>query len=257
MVERLGWGMNEARVRLNVSRANPLLAHYDNVARGYVGWLLTNSEFSREHDEIVRHSLKWMPSSERMLLPGAPFPLLQSLENDELPSELRNFLLRWRLVKLAGPELPVPMLPMMAGIFPVSLLRPLMDAGGLFNYPDTFPVPSRDELRSLLGDALAGNQDAAHLAGWHNIIRRENQAKNKIAYFGRVRQVYHFWRLIQLRYGEKVDHRPKVIRACIGELLETSETTVRNMIAFIIRQLGEEWAKRPAPLTVTSLTTKS
>jgi hypothetical protein len=249
--------MNEARVRLNVLRANPLLAHHDSVARGYVGWLLTNPEFSRGHDEIVRNSLKWMPSSEMKLQRGTPFPLLQSLQNDELPSELRDFLLRWRLVKLAGPELPVPMLPMMAGVFPDSLLRPLMDAGGLFNYPDTFPVPSRDELRSLLGDALAGSQDADHLAGWHRIIRRENLAKNKIPYFGRVRQVYHFWRLIQLRYREKVAHRPKMVRACIGELLETSETTVRNMIAFITEQLGEGWAERAAPLTVTSLTTRS
>lgn len=46
--------------------------------------------------------------------------------------------------------LPVPMKPMLGGSFPMAVLQQLMDAGGLFNIPDIFPLPSRDELRAMM-----------------------------------------------------------------------------------------------------------
>jgi hypothetical protein len=254
-VEQLGWNMNAARVSLNLTRINKLLAHRDNVARGYVGWLLSNPEFIQEHDDVVAAWAQSVTQSAKVPpalldLTTSPSPRAAAQKDN---SKSRNFLLRWRLVKLAGPELPVPMLPTMAGAFPESILPQLMQVGGLFHYPDTFPVPSRDELRDMLSDALKDQSDADHLAEWQKIIGRTNQAKNQITHYAVRRQLYHFWRLIQLRYRDKVAHRRKVIRECLAKFLGVTEMSVRTNLQNISQRLGPDWAQRPAPLTVTSL----
>jgi hypothetical protein len=229
--------------------ANEHLLSFAGISCGYAGWLMTNptflSEFDALREEFGQQMNEWGTS-----IVGLPIPSTQpaGLFNptgeqgwNEYDTAVLEFCVRWRLQGLAGPRIPIPMRPMMGGHFPLSVVEQLMRAGGVFNWPDTFPIFARDELRELLTTALQRPESSEHLSEWHHIISSSNKAKNQIGPFERRFRLQHFWRLLRERHAKAFNRRLNRIERAFAEYFGVDETTIRLDRTVISKALGKTW----------------
>ena len=181
-------------------------------------------------------------------MPAGPFNPTAEEGWSEYESTVLEFCIRWRLQGMAGPRIPVPMRPMMSGQFPLSIVEQLMRSGGVFNWPDTFPVYARDELRDMLADALRPSDSTEHLQGWQRIIAPDNKAKNQIQAYERRFRFQHFWRLLRERHPGCFHRRLNRIEEVFAEYLGESLDTVHKDRMMLNRNLGNDWDQQfPRP----------
>jgi len=160
----------------------------------------------------------------------------------EYDSAVLDFCIRWRLQGLAGPRIPIPMQPLMSGQFPLSIVEQLMRAGGVFNWPDTYPVFARDELREMLTQALnTTSQSAEHLIGWHKIVDSSYKAKNQIPALKRRFRFQHFWRLLRQRHPSAFRRRLNRIELAFADYFRVDESTIRLDRQKVAKSLGTNW----------------
>lgn len=225
---------------------------FHRTTRAYVGWLLTNSDFLDEHDELFA---AWTPMIQRWGLDrlGTPPMTGMFLPGDDPGADpswprykaaFNEFFTRWRLLGLAAPYLPIPLQPLMAGCVPLSAVSQLNNSGGAFCLPDTFPVPSRDTLRNLLDDALHGTAPPDHLTEWMKLISRENSAKRSLLKFARVFEVQHYWRILHHRHPIAIRRKLRLLKEAISSFLEVTWDTVHRDLFWIRRRLGSDWISR-------------
>jgi hypothetical protein len=252
LAEVLGETQNLARAEYVLRIAKQRVFPFSKIALGYAGWLLTTPAFLDEHDRLLA---RWKSTIQhRTSFRGAALlPELgarQELEGCDDPpgfvEDVIRFLIRWRLRKLSGPELPEPLMPMLAGQFPVSIVQQLLDAGGLFNIPDTFPIPSRDELRGILQEAVQSADDS-HLTEWKKIVHAKNPAKNQIDRFARVRQLYCYWRCLHQRHSDCLYRKADALRRVFAAFLNASVRSIGSDLNLIARRLGRDWVQRSIP----------
>jgi hypothetical protein len=230
----LGWNeFNAAKLELVRKTFDKRSKWYNTIARGYAGWLISNPEFRQERATVLSAG-----SGVVSITPD----LLADASDDDLPVSVRDFLVRWRLSGMAGQRLPIPMRPMLAGQFPLSILSQLMAAGGLFNLPDTYPIPSRDELRSMLEDAIR-SEKPAHLQQWTKITSQRNAAKNQIERFARLFEVQHYWELLHERHGEHLQRQTSKLQSVLAAYLKTSEQSIKGDLRFLRSRLGQDWPR--------------
>lgn len=249
--EKLGWNWNEQEIKHRLRIAKTRLSYFVNVARGYSGWLVTNRDFQNEQLVLLRQRSAEIRQNGirgvgQIISSADSGQLLRAREQTGDHSKpfiqaVRQFLVRWRLNELAAPNLPVPATPVMAGMFPLSISNQLMDMGGVFHIPDTYPIPSRDELRDMLDEALHYSSEAPHLEEWRTIVRASNPAKNKIARFARVRQIYHYWALLHDRYADGLAGKGARLHEVFTNFFEIDIETVRRDLRFIGERLGAGW----------------
>lgn len=241
--------LSEDQANAILHAVNERLLSFSEIACGYAGWLMTNPDFVSELDVLVENFGEQMKQWGTHLT-GLPIPswLPPGVLNPtgeagwaEYDSAVVEFCVRWRLMGLAGPRIPIPMKPMMSGKFPLSILEQLMRAGGVFNWPDTFPVLARDELRDLLASALNFNDSSEHLAGWRQIINSSNRAKNQIGTFERHFQLQHFWRLLRERHPRAFERRLNRVEAAFADYLGVDVSTIRSDRGKIRKRLGPSW----------------
>ncbi|PHR90592.1 MAG: hypothetical protein COA78_34950 [Blastopirellula sp.] len=227
----------------------------ENSSRAYSGWLLTNPQFLSEHDTLLssHHEAiqRWGTSLNLSRIPEMIrtqiLPDPKSSEDplwSEYVDQCKEFCTRWRLDDLVAPYLPVPSKPKMAGQIPETILENLFQSGGLFYLPDTIPLPSRDQLRSLLDDALHREDTSEHLAEWQNIIRSDNFAKNQMNPFIRKLELQHYWKLLHQRHSSAINRRIGKLHEIFAERLETTPKQIKNDLTSIKKQLGADWEKR-------------
>ena len=138
----------------------------------------------------------------------------------------------------------------MAGNLPVSILPQLVRAGGVFCIPDTFPVPSRDELRNLLEGALHGRKDNdEHLKEWMKLIAKDNVAKKPILRFGRLFLIQHYYRVLRHRHSRALHRKSKVVNEILMKFLENTSLkvslkTIVSDVQFLQERLGRNWLER-------------
>jgi hypothetical protein len=235
------------------------LGALERFSRGFCGWLLTNRQFLDEHDALLGHHSetvkRWGTQSAATLLPEHyranlipgtdpnTDPLWPAFAND-----YNEFLLRWRLSGLAGPYLPIPAKPLMAGTFPISMIGQLMNAGGVFFLPDTMPIPSRDQLRGQLDNALHRDKGLDHLAEWLDIVRADNMARNRMDPFIRYLELQHYWRILHQRHASAIHRNTGSLEAVFGEILNVSTKQIHTDLIAIRRKLGSKWLHRPWPI---------
>lgn len=223
---------------------------------GYAGWLLTNQQFLNEHDvllaehaAVVRrwgtHHAGFVPPGQ-LLLPGTN--PADDPQWPEFNSACEAFFTRWRLLRLAGPYLPVPLPVLLAGSFPWTVTEQLMRAGGVFYLPDTMPVPSRDQLRGMLECALHRGERPEHLEEWLTLVRGSNPARNPLDRFARLFQVQHFWRILHERHRASLQNRLVHAEGAMAEFSGVSAETMRTDFREIRRRLGRSWLDRQSPL---------
>lgn len=220
--------------------------------RGYLGWLLLNPRFLDEHDSLLQiHQnviSRW--GTDAFGLPSPPPGF--DRETTEWQAAFREadvgftaFFCRWRLRGLAAPFLPVPLQPLMAGQMPEVVLQRHLQTGGLIVVPDTFPVPSRDEFRRMLDDALH-RSPPEHLADWMMIIASDNTAKQAISRFARLFELQHYWRVLHHRHPSAFRRKTTVLKQIFASYFETGEQSIHQDLIEIRRRLGDDWIERGA-----------
>lgn len=235
------------------------LAPLERFARGYCGWLMTNPQFLSEHAvllanhaETVRrwgthHAATFLPESYRQqLIPGTDPNIDPSWQ--EFIAECNPFLLRWRLAGLAGPYLPVPSKPLMAGSFPLSVVQQFMGAGGVFYIPDTMPIPSQSQMRGLLDDALHRGESPDHLREWLDIGRAENMAKNRMTPFVRMFELQHYWRILHQRHASAMSGNIGRCQNALATILKVRPEQIKQDLTEIKNRLGDHWIERKWPM---------
>lgn len=183
-------------------RANEALLN----ASGYCGWLLTNRKFLDRHDRLVRSHLEQV---RRLGLRPRPRPnatqrqaLGLSPADDAETSygkALRKFCNQWELAGLAGPYLPIPLLPQVG--VPAAPLgsRPTGAGGTLIYWPNSARLPERDELRWMIENALRWRKPPKRLAEWTSIVEADT-VSHKITRYARLLVVQHYLKTLHRRH---------------------------------------------------------
>ncbi len=248
----MGWKIPQAQLELRLRAAEERASGIARTARGYLGWLLLNPQFIDEHDELIQtHETviaRWGTANFGLPVPPPGF--------DELPATLQDafhaadarfveFFCRWRLHGLAAPYLPNPLQPLLAGRMPTIELQRHLQTGGLFVVPDTFPVPSRDEFRGMLDDALHSSPPS-HLAEWMKLIAAGNTGKQAIVRFARLFELQHYWRVLHSRHPHPLRRRSTLLKEALASFLQVNEKAVHRDLIEIRRRLGKSWLDRGA-----------
>jgi len=243
-------GIADAQSKLQT--AERVLRRHFAIAKSYAGWLLTHPPYVEEQDTLVR--------AHRQEIAQRGTPNLGRPVTAKVPSEIQvtpapalqrhvakfeAFYLRWRLSGLAAPNLPLPIPPQTPAPAAIFTAGPMNEVGALFYLPDTYPVPSRDELRAMIEDALHGGQEGVeHLSGWIKMIRGGNTAKNAITRFGRILEIQHYSRILEERHSDQIKRQQGRLERAIAKFLKVSTETVHKDFLFIRKRLGNEWMRR-------------
>jgi hypothetical protein len=251
-LNRLNWPFKLAEVERMLDVGNSRLERIWKISRGYIGWLMTTRQFLEEHDKLIeKHSAEieqWgFPSLSRPIVGQVPEGLLlpkPEARLQEFFQSFDDFYVRWRLVKLAAPNLPVPLQSQTPVAAPILALGPQNQGGSLFFLPDTFPIPSRDELRVILEESLRNSASPAHLAEWHKLVSGKNPAKNKIARFGKIFEIQHYYRILHQRHHDALAGRLGKLELALAEFLKVEESTVHADMVHLRKRLGANWMSR-------------
>jgi hypothetical protein len=240
--------LEQARRTLRIGETRSKRFH--DVAKGYAGWLMTHRPFLGEHDQLqtrFHEAIKqWgLPYLGRATTGSVPdeikIPATPALR--ELCDALIAFFVHWRLSGLAAPNLPGPLQPMTPVPAPFLAMGPMNQAGGLFFFPDTFPIPSRDELRGIFDESLRSGAPE-HLAQWVALIARGNTAKNQITRFGRLLELQHYVRILHERHASAVHRRIGQLKGALAKFIGVDEATIHGDLLFVARRLGPDWMLR-------------
>jgi len=259
-------GLEPAKVDFALRTYQERSATLTRFARGYCGWLLTNRPFLDEHDALLsKHAevvQRWGTMQAAALLPADVrdqlIPGTDPHQDERWPpfaEELDAWLLRWRLAALAGPYLPVPAKPLMAGAFPMSIASKLMGAGGVFYLPDTMPIPSRDQLRGMIDNALHKGDKPEHLAEWLEMVDAANLAKNRLDPYMRYFELQHYWRVLHERHRSTIHRKFGSVEEVLAGVLGCGSQQVKRSMNAIRKKLGKDWLDRPWPLGPSSAET--
>ncbi len=248
-IDALNWDLNVAQVDRGMVVGMERIRWISNVARAYVGWLITNRQFVEEHDVLITtwgpQILEWhLESAGQLLVATGPTPFPQVAVEEvagrrAFDDAVRAFLIRWRLLKIAALDMPIPHLPLMSGSVPISILDQMARAGGVFSYPDIFPVPARDELRNMIIDTGRSQGDSDHLAEWRKKSSPRNPAKNQLERFARIRTLCHYWRVLHARHAATLKRKTDGLNHALGEYFGVGEKTIRTDVSLIRNRLGK------------------
>jgi hypothetical protein len=239
-----------ALAELAMSLKNERVARDCSVAKAYAGWLLTNAEFLAEHVRLIE--------DHRAEIAAAGFPFLtrdmygsstSSTDESKLASDKQvdvwdQFYLRWRIMGFEAPYLPLPLQPQLPVQAEVRAAALADQVGCLFFCPDIYPIPSGEELRKILEDAMRQIFGTDHLKEWKKLINVHNFAKTGIGKFARRFDVQHFARIIQQRFPTVLNRRRKGLDEALSLYLDVPEATIRGDIAELNRTLGRDWMSR-------------
>ncbi len=255
-------GMEPAKVNFAIDRIDGFRSSVSRAAKAYCGWLLTNPVFLRQHDCLFRSSwstvAEWGASLAKFSVTTLAVKEVKEecLESEGLANPTRplfdklpEFFRRWRLDSLAGPYLPVPAKPLLAGDIPMTVLRGKLPVGHIFVLPDTMPIPSRDELRYAVDEALHGGGAPDHLQEWFEIIRRSNASRNQLGRYARLFDLQHYWRLLHFRHKQALHRRLGKLKEAFAEILKTTPRQISGDLSKIKQRLGDGWEEWRVSLT--------
>jgi hypothetical protein len=113
--------------------------------------------------------------------------------------------------------------------------------GTTFYLPDILPIPSRDEFRNILEEALRRRTTADHLAEWIRIVSSGNPARNQIHRYSRIFEIQHYMRAIYARHSQAMYRKQSSLDVALASFLGVNEATIKNDLRHIGRRLGRDW----------------
>ena len=241
----LGWDVRLPQIEHVLKVAEKRVGPFALVAKGYLGWLMLNQAFLDEQDQLFQtwhqEIQEWGPQQLGRATSGNIPAELKTTPTRRIAAFSEAFeqlFLRWRLAGMAARNLPVPLTPQAPVSAPILAMGPINKVGALVYLPDTFPIPSRDELRGILEDALRGSCGPSHLAGWAQIVRGNNPAKNQIIRYARLFELQHYYRILNQRHGETLKGKVGKLQTALASFLKCSEDTIQRELGFIRRRQG-------------------
>ena len=249
-------GADLVRIESQLKNAKARTKDLWETSQAYAGWLMTNPEFLAEHDRLMAD---FQPEIERWGFPQHAPPVLSGTvpSNSEQTNERINtygkacdsFFLKWRLLTLAAPGLPLPLQPGMPIAAKKHVHERPQQVGKSFYFPDTFPIPSSEDLRKQLQESLRESEPRpAHMAEWDAMIRNDNPAKNRLLRYGRLFEIQHYCRLLQQRHPEALHRRLAKLKKALAGFLGCSEQSVHADMMFLNKRLKKNWLKRSCRL---------
>lgn len=251
-----GWQRKDAQVEHALGVGEPRLAWAHEARAAYCSWLLSNPAFVREHDDLLyQHAATirayGIPELKSPNLDGLPAGFIDETDRQPVDETFSRFFGRWRLARLPAPYLPEPLSPQIP-LHAVGLVSSGMREGGrLFYLPDILPVPSRDDLRSVLEDSLRARSDGAHehLTDWMRLVCGSNPAKNAITTLARRLRLQHFWRVLHLRHAPRLTGQVGRLEQAFAQFLDVSVKTVHRDLGEIASSLANpDWYRDQAVL---------
>jgi hypothetical protein len=226
------------------------------ISRAYAGWLLSNTTFLEEHDQLLSkhadavaiHGIPRvvLPQSDPSALGGKranASPKLESFVND-----FEEFFVRWQIFTLVAPYFPWPLGPQQhictEAIFELQQHQ-MGDKGSIISVPFGRPLPNRKELREQMEVlARSSDSDSRHLDKWTNIVSSDNSGKKTLARYGLRFRLMHFWTVLFDRHGHKLRGKKKALRPVFVQFLlanRRSDDTIGKELTAVSKQLGRDW----------------
>lgn len=221
--------------------------------RGYLGWLMMNPDFLQEHDELFEQFgdsfTAGIPQPGPTIPAGAKLPPgFRAVQPDNrtaaAAAAVREFCRKWRLQRIAGPFLPEPLSPQFPAMH-LSQSEGYVTHGGVnISMPDTYPIPGRAEIVSLLEDTLRGAGVPPHLSAWVAIANSGNRAKGEIPRFGRLFEIQHYCRILYTRHPAALRRAAIHLEQALADFLDVDAAVIHKDLGWIKRRLGENWMSR-------------
>jgi hypothetical protein len=248
---------DEERQTLNAASA--AFGSFDRealISRAYAGWLLSNSTFLEEHDQLLSkyadavamHGIPsvGLPQSDPSALRGKRAKASPKL--DSFVSDFERFFVRWQIKTLLAPYFPWPIGPHQhictEAILTLQQCQ-MGDKGSVISVPYTRPLPNRKELRERMEVlARSSDSDSSHLDKWTNIVSSDNSGKKTLARYGRRFRLMHLWTVLFDRHGHKLSRYKETLRPVFVQFLlanRRSDETIRKELDTVSNHLGPEW----------------
>lgn len=208
-------------------------------AVGYAGWLLTNSQFRRERDELRSTWGNYVDTEHRF--PAMPASFLGEAIG---PVETRGkeyahfiaFYRRWGLQTFLTWDLPVPLRPSVYGIT-LHDMAGSSEAGVNLFVPWYVLRDGRFQLQEL-AHHLQTLQNPAHLAGWLETTTA-GKGEHGDARFRTVMVLYRYqWLAIESRYAGRPSWDKKRQDEAFAQFLNLGEESIRRLRFFLQKQLA-------------------
>jgi hypothetical protein len=241
-----GWeAMTDQRLEMILQTGDKRIEWINRGRRGYCGWLLTNKDFLSEHDHlfrthaavILRHgtSIGSLPSAAATE-PTTVLADVQDADESQVAfaKAMKAFCGRWLLSEMAGPYLPSPFGAFAPVASTKQLSSTMLGSGILIYLPYTYAIPTEDELRSLVADALNANATHPHVADWFGVISSGAQNKGiQMQRYGRIFELQHYRRLLQERYPQVMHRSKQKLIQAFAHHFGQSDDTIKNDLRLI------------------------
>lgn len=238
-------GKNPAEAANLARVANERLNPINGVRRGYLGWLLTNPTFLREHNQLLQRHVS---SDEEYDFPmprlsSATLPRRLLVIDDGWLRSCVQFYERWRLQSLVLPYLPLPLPVQIPKISDPATGSP-QEGVVILSVPDIYAVRGRGLIAEMLEDALRAQGAPDHLQEWFQIIKQSSTKANVLPMYGRWFRLQHYWRLLNRRYPQALRRKKHALVATFASFLSISVDSLKADLRRITDRLGDGWEQR-------------
>lgn len=237
-------GKNREQARQLARTATSRLRLVSGARRGYLGWLLTRSQFLDEHDALLSRcgtqiQQLGFPHPARL---GEPVPNTSNSVQTDWVDDLRRFYARWRLQSMVLPYLPRPLSYEIPSIQVPACEK---DAGILnVSIPDIYSTPGRGPFNEMIEDALRGTARPENLNEWLRIVQSGNMGKKVIPMYERWFRLQHYWRLLHRRYPDPLRRKKSALIEAFAMFFDVSIDAVKSDVQKIGDLLGSDWERR-------------
>jgi len=223
-------GRLRAEARMIEETAEKRLTPWRDLAKAYLGWLLTKSEFVRELAVLREHrqrrshwrSFEWMP-------------------NEKPDPDLRTFLDRWQLTAFASWDLPQPQGPNLTGVpWPSQVLG--AKATIRIEVPITAALASDYEVLQSV-EEMRDRQCPPHLREWIEVIQRLAKRHTYSLGLTRLSHMFmlQFYRHTVLgRYASRIVGRVQQLDRAFGDFLGVGDDETKRLRLAIHARLKDD-----------------
>ena len=179
------------------------LRRIDLIGKAYCGWLVQQSEYQLEIEELQN-----------------------GLESQSDSVELRKQICeKWRLSSLVTTEIPNPLLPHLSAINFYS--KEVPEGAVLPFIPDTFPIPGTGFVVEQLNNSRKSS-GATHLLDWWDLTGSNNGNSRPFETLARKYQLQHYWRVLRTRFPELTNRKQLVFTYIFAAYFRVSQDSIRR-----------------------------
>jgi hypothetical protein len=216
-------GLNNLQIEAQLQRQEEIEREAELRAAAYAGWLVTDSTFQKERDELRS---AWGRRLDGLGVVCGLGPRPDDGDEDPAIHDFREFLERWVLAGLLAWDLPCPLTPEFLG---VSQLDPRTRFyGGVHLFLPWYLLKDKHFQLQEIAELHGPNVDRRHLRPWFAAATKNKRVGQKR--YGHGLQLYRFWALVlEQRYPERLKGNVEKLRGVFSEYLELGTDSVKKL----------------------------